>query len=52
LIKRKSYRVSVLIGGDPMKRILQMIAVAIAVIVLLDGVMNSLRIKKLSKPYY
>jgi len=35
-----------------MKRILQMIAVAIAVIVLLDGVMNSLRIKKLSKPYY
>ncbi len=35
-----------------MKKILQILTVAIAVIVLLDGMMNSLRIKKLSKPYY
>lgn len=39
-------------GGGHMKKIIQLLAVSLAVFILMDQLLSSLQIKKLSKPYY
>ncbi len=40
------------LGGCPMKKILQITIALLAIIMLLDKIIVSIHLKKLSKPYY
>lgn len=40
------------LGGGPMKKLIQLAAILLAVLMILDSFTNANHIKKLSKPYY